>query len=184
MLLTTIQTIFDLLVTAAILIIIIRLLLSYFTVNPWNPFVRFIRSVADPLLQPFRRVLPTMVGIDFSPLLAIITLQIIRQVVDTILIDGFFHVPLATILFAALGSLVLNVLLVICIITLVRAILTVANTSPFHPVVLFVRQLSNPLVRPFEGLVGQRRDVAPIVAFVAFVVLYFLARALFSTAVG
>jgi len=179
MYLTTIQNIFDLLINAAIAIIFIRILLSYFTVNPWNPFVRFIRSVADPMLRPFRSVMPTMVGMDFSPLLAIVTLNIIQRIVDTILIEGVFHVALTTILLSALGTLVANVLVVICIVTLLRVIVTVANANPFHPMVLFIRQLSNPLVRPFEGLVGQRRDTAPIVAFVVYVVLYLLARRLF-----
>ncbi|GAC1339980.1 MAG: hypothetical protein NVSMB29_08190 [Candidatus Dormibacteria bacterium] len=179
MILSTIQTIFDLLINAAVAIIIIRILLSYFTVNPWNPFVRFIRSVADPILRPFRSVMPTMVGMDFSPLLAIVTLNLIQRIVDTILIEGFLHVPLTTILLSAIGTLVVNVLLVICIVTLLRVIVTVANANPFHPMVLFIRQLSNPLVRPFEGMVGQRRDTAPIVAFIVYVVLFLLARRLF-----
>lgn len=60
-------------------IIIAQAVLSWVNPDPYNPIVRFIRQVTDPVLFQIRRRIPTVFGgIDFSPiivLLAIIFLQ-------------------------------------------------------------------------------------------------------------
>ena len=48
----------------------------------------FLRDICEPFLRIFRRLIPALGGIDFSPLLAIITLQIINSVVVAGLIHG------------------------------------------------------------------------------------------------
>jgi YggT family protein len=48
----------------------------------------FLRDVCEPLLRLFRRVIPAFGGIDFSPILAIFTLQIVNSVVVAGLIHG------------------------------------------------------------------------------------------------
>lgn len=47
----------------------------------------FLREVCEPFLRIFRRVLPSFGGIDLSPILAIITLEVIRRVV----VEGIIH---------------------------------------------------------------------------------------------
>ncbi len=47
----------------------------------------FLRDVCEPFLRIFRRVIPAFGGIDFSPILAIFTLQIINSVV----VGGIIH---------------------------------------------------------------------------------------------
>jgi len=60
-------------------IIIGRAILSWVNPDPYNPIVRFLHDVTEPLLSRIRRVIPAFVGgIDFSPMiliLAIIFLQ-------------------------------------------------------------------------------------------------------------
>jgi YggT family protein len=44
-----------------IVILIARIILSYFPINPWSPMAkvsRFVASVTDPVLNPIRRVVP------------------------------------------------------------------------------------------------------------------------------
>ncbi len=48
----------------------------------------FLRDISEPFLRIFRRVLPPFGGIDLSPILAIITLEVIRRVVVEGLIRG------------------------------------------------------------------------------------------------
>ncbi len=48
----------------------------------------FLRDVCEPFLRIFRRVVPSFGGIDFSPILAIITLQVVNSVVVGRLIHG------------------------------------------------------------------------------------------------
>ena len=60
-------------------LIIARAVLSWVSPDPYNPIVRFVNNVTEPVLYPVRRWLPfSFGGIDFSPLvvlLAIIFLQ-------------------------------------------------------------------------------------------------------------
>jgi YggT family protein len=48
----------------------------------------FLRDICEPFLQIFRRVIPSFGGIDFSPLLAILTLSILNNVVVGRIIHG------------------------------------------------------------------------------------------------
>lgn len=61
-----------------VLIIIIRAVLSFFPqMDRGHPLVRFLDQIVEPVLRPFQRLLPSMGGLDFSPLLAIVTLQVV-----------------------------------------------------------------------------------------------------------
>lgn len=69
-------------------IIIARAILSWVSPDPYNPIVRFIHNVTEPVLYQIRRRLPvSFSGIDFSPiivLLAVIFLQrfVVRSLYD------------------------------------------------------------------------------------------------------
>jgi YggT family protein len=64
------------------LAILIRVLLSWFPINPSNPLVRLVFDITEPVLAPFRRVIPTIGMIDLSPLAAILVLNILVGVVS------------------------------------------------------------------------------------------------------
>ena len=75
-----------------ILFIVIQLL---FAVGLRPPYSRtmdsvlgFLRDICEPFLRLFRRLIPAFGGIDFSPILAILTLQIVNSVVVNGLIHG------------------------------------------------------------------------------------------------
>lgn len=71
-------------VIVAILSILVFLdaLLSYF-IREDNAIRRFIGKILYPIYKPIRRLVPPLAGLDFTPLIAIILLQ----VVDAILIE-------------------------------------------------------------------------------------------------
>jgi YggT family protein len=50
--------------------------------------IGFLRDVSEPFLRLFRRILPNMGGFDFSPILAIVTLEIINSVIVGRIIHG------------------------------------------------------------------------------------------------
>jgi YggT family protein len=50
--------------------------------------IGFLRDVCEPFLRIFRRVLPSFGGIDLSPIVALITLELINSVVVQRLIHG------------------------------------------------------------------------------------------------
>jgi YggT family protein len=69
----------DVVVSLYSLVIIARAFLPLIGADTYNPIVRFIYDITEPVLAPLRRF--TVVGMwDLSPLAAIILLTIIRQV--------------------------------------------------------------------------------------------------------
>lgn len=61
--------------------IIIMAVLSWFAAAGYNPILDMLMQILEPLLAPFRRLLPAMGGLDLSPLLAILALQIFEILV-------------------------------------------------------------------------------------------------------
>ena len=62
------------------LVLVIRMIFSW--VPPQhrqNEFYRFLYRITEPVLAPFRRILPPMGGIDFSPILLFIILSLIAR---------------------------------------------------------------------------------------------------------
>ena len=57
--------------------ILIRVLLSWFPVDPSNPIIRVIYEITEPVLAPFRRVIPRIGMLDLSPLAALMLLGFI-----------------------------------------------------------------------------------------------------------
>ena len=66
--------------------IIARALLSWFSPDPRSPLMQALSTVTDPILEPIRRMMPRM-GIDLSPLIAIVLLQIVSATLSQFL-DG------------------------------------------------------------------------------------------------
>jgi YggT family protein len=57
-------------------LLIIEVVFSW--INPHAPLAPFVHALNDPLLRPIRRVVPSVGGIDFSVLIALILLQIVK----------------------------------------------------------------------------------------------------------
>jgi YggT family protein len=55
--------------------IIIRVVLSWIAPNQVNPASQIIDALSEPVLAPFRRLIPTVGGMDISPVFAIIGLM-------------------------------------------------------------------------------------------------------------
>ncbi|KUG02708.1 integral membrane protein yggt, involved in response to extracytoplasmic stress (osmotic shock) [hydrocarbon metagenome] len=60
-------------------LIIGRCILSFIRHDPYNPIIKFVYDVTEPVMAPFRRLLPMGYGIDFSPLLAVFALGLINK---------------------------------------------------------------------------------------------------------
>ena len=73
--------------TIIIWVMIVRILLSWFpNINWYNQPFKAMKEITDPILEPFRRIIPPISGIDFSPIIAFLALEILREVVIRLLI--------------------------------------------------------------------------------------------------
>ena len=60
-------------------IIIARAVLSWVNPDPFNPIVRFLYRVTEPVLRPIRRRLPTMqMGLDLSPMVVLLAIYFLQ----------------------------------------------------------------------------------------------------------
>jgi YggT family protein len=55
-------------------------ILVSFILSPYHPVRRLLDSLIDPLLTPIRKVMPIVAGLDFSPMVLIILIQIVEDV--------------------------------------------------------------------------------------------------------
>jgi len=61
-----------------LILIFVRILLSWFPNVDWsNPFFSILSQLTDPYLNLFRAIIPPLGGIDFSPILGILLLQVL-----------------------------------------------------------------------------------------------------------
>jgi YggT family protein len=62
------------------LIIFARAVLSWVNPDPYNPIVRFIHSVTEPVLYRIRQTIPMAFGgIDFSPIIVFLGIVFLRE---------------------------------------------------------------------------------------------------------
>jgi len=67
------------LITIMTWVIIIRALISWVNPDPYNVIVQILHRLTEPVLAPFRRIIPAHnLGIDISPVLAILCLWFVR----------------------------------------------------------------------------------------------------------
>jgi len=59
--------------------IILRAILSWFSLSPTNRLVIILNRFTEPILAPLRRIIPRAGMFDFTPLVAIILLQLIAN---------------------------------------------------------------------------------------------------------
>jgi YggT family protein len=64
----------ELAINAYIWIIIARAIISWVNPDPYNPIVRFLYRVTEPVLRPVRHRMPIAMGLDLSPMVVILVL--------------------------------------------------------------------------------------------------------------
>ncbi len=85
-------TVVDLFFSILTWAIIIRVLLTWIPgLSPFNPVVRFLASITDPILEPARRIIPPIGMIDISPIVVLFVLQLVREFLVRFLINLAYY---------------------------------------------------------------------------------------------
>ncbi len=78
------------LIQVYIVVLFVRIILTWFPTNPWSGLGRFERALGrgtDPVLAPIRRVLPPLRvgggGIDLSPIVLLVALEVLVSILRT-----------------------------------------------------------------------------------------------------
>ncbi len=62
------------------LVLIARIALSWIPHNPHNPVITILYKITEPILEPVRRVIPSIGGMDISPIIVFIALSFIKGI--------------------------------------------------------------------------------------------------------
>lgn len=83
-----VANILDIILSVYMWVVIIAALISWVSPDPYNPIVRFLHSVTEPVFRPIRRLIGFRLGpIDISPLLVILAIIFIRRFLISSLIE-------------------------------------------------------------------------------------------------
>lgn len=75
----------DLFLSIYIWIIIARALVSWVNLDPYHPIVRFLYRTTEPVLAPFRRIIPPIAGIDITPAIVIFIIFLIKNLIHKLI---------------------------------------------------------------------------------------------------
>lgn len=150
-----------------ILAVMLRFLLAAVRADFYNPVSQFLVRVTNPVLQPLRRVIPSIGKLDTSAVVVMLALQMLSFVVIALLRGGQLSVPALLILSTAeLIGLFLNVLLFSI---LVQVIISWVNPGTYNPAISLLYSLTEPVLRPCRRLIPPISgiDLSPLVALIA-----------------
>ena len=63
------------------LVVLVSVIVSWIGLPQYHPVVRFCNTLTEPVLTPIRRVILPVAGLDFSPLVLLIGLQLLRRLI-------------------------------------------------------------------------------------------------------
>lgn len=85
--LMAVTKVLDVLLTAYMWVVVISALISWVNPDPYNPIVRFLHSVTEPVLRPIRRRIGFMGPIDLSPLIVVLVIIFLQYFLINSLYD-------------------------------------------------------------------------------------------------
>jgi len=95
-LIIAISEIIKLVLTIYNIILIIRVFASWVSANPYNPIVRIVYVLTEPVLKPIRRIIPPIslgaVFIDLSPIVLFLIIHFLNSFIISTLRDLAFHI--------------------------------------------------------------------------------------------
>ena len=86
--LIAVAVVVDKLLSAYMLIVVVRALLSWVRPDPSHPIVRFLNALVDPVTYRISRIIPTRVGMmDLSPLILIALIWFVQSFLVKVVVD-------------------------------------------------------------------------------------------------
>jgi len=159
--------------------VLVRLILQLVRADFHNPVSQFIFRFTNPMLLPFRRLIPGLFGIDMAAVVLLVILQALEIVITHLLMGMGLHTPLLF-LSELVGRIIQHAaqLYILCI--LVTVVVSWINPGmAFHPVVRLLQQIIEPIMRPARRILPPINgiDLSPILAIIFIAAIMFLVAA-------
>lgn len=165
-----VQVVFGLYAT----LVVLRFLLQLTRADFYNPVSQLIVKATKPLLNPLRRLVPGVAGMDIASLiLAWIVLAIEQLLILAIIGTGFQ--PGAALLLAIpeLITLIINIFLFAI---LIQVVISWINPGSYNPAISLISSLTEPLLGPVRRRMPNMGglDLSPMVVMIGLVLLEML----------
>lgn len=162
------------------LCILIWAFMSFFPEAYATPVGHLLEALVMPVIRPLRRVLPTIAGLDFSPLLALVLIFAVAELLQDLAANDFAN-PVG-IIFTVIFDFISAVVLVIVVLLLIRVLIGALHVDPWHPFVYSIKRITDDLVAPIQRAAKVRSEMAAVIGLVIAVVVYIaLAQVLFPS---
>ena len=150
------------LISAYMLLIFIRILLTWFGKGSFGRASEMLGALTDPYLNYFRRFTFLRFGmIDFSPIAAIIILVVVQNVLSTILVFGKVTLGIIlAILLQASWSAVSFLLTFFIILIAVRLLMELITPTSYSPVKTTLEAIINPVVTYTKNLIARKQFIS------------------------
>jgi YggT family protein len=155
-------------------LVVLRFLLQLTRADFYNPLSQFIVKATKPLLNPLRRVIPGVSGIDVASLvLAWFVLTLEQLAILALAGAGFQLAGAALLAIPELISLFINVFLFAI---LLQVIISWINPGGYNPAIGLIHGLTEPLLAPVRRRMPNMGglDLSPMVVMLGLVVLEML----------
>ncbi|NQZ82130.1 MAG: YggT family protein, partial [Colwellia sp.] len=135
---------------AMLMILVIRVWLQLVRADFYNPMSQFIVKVSNPLVLPFRRVIPGFGGIDLATLVLAYLIASLKFIIIPLLNGGGIDIVSAS--FLGLIYLVKQTGVLLFIIMLVMALMSWV-VQGYNPTQLIFQQLTDPVLKPIRRII-------------------------------
>ncbi|MBT8767880.1 YggT family protein [Metapseudomonas boanensis] len=152
-----------------LLIVLLRFILQLVRADFYNPLSQFVVRATKPLLNPLRKIIPGLGGLDLASLVLAILVQLLLMIITLTLMGyGVGGYLLQLLIWSIIGitSLFLKVFFFALI---VSVILSWVAPGSYNPGAQLVNQICEPMLMPFRRFLPNLGglDISPIFAFIA-----------------
>ena len=77
----------DFLLLLYIVLVLVRVVISFVGADSYHPVVPLVMQLTEPVMKPFRRMIPNVGGLDFSPMVVLLVLTLARVLIAKPLLD-------------------------------------------------------------------------------------------------
>ena len=158
--------IIDAVATLVVLILLLRFWLPWFGADFRNPIAQGILRVTSPLVNPLRRIVPSIGRVDTATVLAAFSVQALAIVATSLLnsspVTAKYVIVMAVFLLAFWTIRLLTIAIV------VRILLSWFAPQTHNPATALLATLTEPILRPFRRFIPTIGgfDISPVVAII------------------
>jgi YggT family protein len=157
-----------------IALVVLRVLLQLVRANFYNPICQFLYKATNPLLMPFRRIIPAWRRVDLAGIVLAWLVTVLKLILLAAVVGRFLG--LGGLAIMAVADLAGFVLMLSLGLILARVLLSFVQIDRRHPLLPLIHQLTEPVLKPIRRRLPTVAglDFSPLVAWLVIL----LARAL------